>query len=73
MHALKSHNDGVDICNCFLFEEKYRKCLFLIFLSEDGIDEERFHLLDEATINWFIPRAGPILKFLKKIVSKDFI
>lgn len=34
--------------------------------KEEGIDEESFLLLDEATINQLIPRAGPRLKFLKK-------
>ena len=34
-------------------------------LSEEGIDEESFLLLDEAIIKDLIPRAGPRLKFMK--------
>lgn len=45
---------------------KKQRCLCFLYLSEEGIDEESFNLLDEATIIHLIPRAGPRLKFLKK-------
>nr|XP_046271745.1 uncharacterized protein LOC124073511 [Scatophagus argus] len=39
---------------------------FIERFKEEEIDEESFRLLDEATINQLIPRAGPRLKFLKQ-------
>jgi len=45
-------------------------CVFYFCLSEEGIDEESFLLLDEATISQLIQRAGPRPKFLKKLTCE---
>ena len=42
-----------------------RMSVFCLYLSDQDIDEEAFHLLDEETIKSLIPKIGPRLKFCK--------
>ncbi|XP_049331036.1 uncharacterized protein LOC103026616 [Astyanax mexicanus] len=63
---MKSRSRAYDKCFVINTLTEWQLTELVERFKEEGIDEESFLLLDEATINQLIPRAGPRLKFLQK-------